>query len=105
MVTAGCARRHREDFEASENLGQKLTGFIMATLVHPQQNPLDFNVLGTQKGPWLIRVNTVISEEKGANVSLQLVLHRLHEENPDQTRRLYAVVPVSDLEIPQERVL
>jgi hypothetical protein len=79
--------------------------FSMATLVHPQQNPLDLNVVGTRKGPWLIRVNAVMAEEESENVSLQLVLHSLDEEHPAETRRLYAVLPGSDLDIPQQRVL
>lgn len=79
--------------------------FSMATLVHSQQNPLDLNVVGTRKGPWLIRVNAVMSDDQSENLSLQLVLHSLDEEHPAETRRLYAVVPGSDLEIPQERVV
>ena len=77
----------------------------MATLAHPQQNPLDLNVVGTRKGPWLIRVNAVMAEQESENVALQLVLHSLDEEHPAETRRLYAVLPASDLEIPQERVV
>ena len=77
----------------------------MATLIHPQQNPLDLNVVGTQKGPWLIRVNAVMAERESENVALQLVLHSLDEEHPAETRRLYAVLPGSDLEIPQQRVV
>ena len=77
----------------------------MATLIHPQQNPLDLNVVGTQKGPWLIRVNAAMAERESENVALQLVLHSLDEEHPAETRRLYAVLPGSDLDIPQQRVV
>ena len=77
----------------------------MATLVQPQQNPLDFNVIGTRKGPWLIRVNAVMAAQESDNVSLQMVLHSLDEDIPLETRHLYAVVHASDLEIPQQRVL
>ena len=77
----------------------------MATLVYPQQTPLHLNVLGTQKGRWLIRVNAVIAEEESPNISLQLVLDRLEEDAPPETRRLYAVVPAGDLENPQQRVI
>lgn len=46
-----------------------------------------------------------MSDDQSENLSLQLVLHSLDEEHPAETRRLYAVVPGSDLEIPQERVV
>jgi hypothetical protein len=77
----------------------------VATLVHTQYNALDFNVLGTRKGPWLIRVNAVMAADDSANVSLQLLLQKLNEDEPSETRRLYAVVPAWHLEIPQQRVL
>lgn len=80
-------------------------GIAVATLGHPQQNPLDYNVLGTTKGRWLIRVNAVMAAQESDNLSLQLVLKNLEEDRNSETRRLYAVVHESDLEIPQERVL
>jgi hypothetical protein len=77
----------------------------VATLVHTHNNAFDFNVLETRKGPWLIRVDAVMAADDSANVSLQLLLCKLNEDEPSETRRLYAVVPASHLEIPQERVL
>jgi len=77
----------------------------VASLGYAGHNPLDFNVLGTRQGPWLIRVNAVMAAPESENVSLQLVLSSLGEECPKRTRRLYAVVPASDLDIPPQRVL
>jgi predicted ABC-type ATPase len=77
----------------------------VATLGHPQQNPLHYNVLGTSKGRWLIRVNAVMAAEESDNLALQLVLRNLEEDSGAETRRLYAVVHESHLNIPQERVL
>ena len=42
---------------------------------------------------------------ESANISLQLVLSSVDEERPAETRRLYAVVTASDLDIPPHRVL
>jgi hypothetical protein len=39
------------------------------------------------------------------NVALQLVLQNLEEERAWESRRLYAVIPASDLDNPQQRVL
>jgi hypothetical protein len=77
----------------------------VAALANPHQIPLDFNVLGTKQGRWLIRVNAVMAEQESDNLALQLVLQNLEDERTGETRRLYAVVPASDLEIPQQRVL
>ena len=77
----------------------------VAALANPHQIPLDFNVLGTSRGPWLIRVNAVMAAEDSENVALQLVLQNLQDERPWETRRLYAVVPASDLDNPQQRVI
>lgn len=77
----------------------------MATLGHPQHNPLDYNVLGTTKGRWLIRVNAVMAAEESDSLSLQLVLQNLEEGRSSEIRRLYAVVHAPHLDIPQERVL
>jgi hypothetical protein len=89
----------------TEKLCPEAHWFTVATLVHTHDNALDFNVLGTCKGPWLIRVNAVMAADDSANISLQLLLCKLNEDEPSDTRRLYAVVPASHLEIPQERVL
>lgn len=77
----------------------------MAALANPHQIALDFNVLSTSRGPWLIRVNSVMAAEESENLALQLVLQNLEDEKTSETRRLYAVVPASDLENPQQRVL
>ena len=77
----------------------------MAALAHPQQIPLDLNVLGTRKGAWLIRVHAVMAAEDSDNLSLQLLLQNLEEDKTGETRHLYAVIAASDLEIPQRRVL
>lgn len=77
----------------------------MATLVHTHNNAFDFNVLETRKGPWLMRVDAVMAADDSANISFQLLLCKLNEDEPSETRRLYAVVPASHLEIAQERVL
>jgi hypothetical protein len=66
--------------------------------------PLDRNVLGTAKGPWLIHVNAVLAAKESENASLQLVLENLSDETYSENRRLYLVVPASRLDVPQERV-
>jgi hypothetical protein len=77
----------------------------MATAAHlSEQASLNRNVLGTAKGPWLIRVNAVLTARDSDNTSLQLVLENLSDEACSENRRLYLVVPTSRLEIPQERV-
>jgi hypothetical protein len=85
-------------------------GYARGSPVHrgypsTHDNAFDFNVLETRKGPWLIRVDAVMAADDSANVSLQLLFCKLNEDEPSETRRLYAVVPASHLEIPQERVL
>lgn len=77
----------------------------MSAFNYPQQNPLELNVVGTRKGAWLIRVGAVIAADDSDKVSLQLILRRVGEDESSATRRLYAVVPASDLEIPPQRVL
>jgi hypothetical protein len=77
----------------------------MATAAHlSEQVSLHRRVLGTAKGSWLIRVNTVLTAKESANASLQLVLENLSDEARSGNRRLYLVVSASDLEIPQESV-
>jgi hypothetical protein len=77
----------------------------VAAIVNPHHNPLDFNVLGTKQGRWIIRVNAVMAEQQSDNLALQLVLQNLEEEKTSEIRRVYAVVPASDLENPQQRAL
>jgi hypothetical protein len=77
----------------------------VAALAHPHQIPLDFNVVDTNQGNWLIRVNAVMAAEESENLALQLVLQNLEEEKSWESRRLYAVIPASDLDNPQQRVL
>lgn len=43
--------------------------------------------------------------EESDNLALQLVLQHIEEENHLESRRLYAVVPASDLENPHQPVL
>lgn len=78
---------------------------IVATLGSPQQNPLDYNVLGTSKGSWLIRVSAVMAADESENLALQLVLQNLDPDRTFEQRHLYVVVTESDLGIPQERAL
>jgi hypothetical protein len=77
----------------------------VATLGSPRQNPLDYNVLGTSKGRWLIRVSAVMAADESDNLALQLLLQNLEDDKTSGQRHLYVVVAASDLEIPQERVL
>ena len=77
----------------------------MATAAHlSDQVPFQRNVLATTRGPWLIRVNAVLTAKESDNASLQLVLENLSNEIRLENRRLYLVVSSYRLEIPQERV-
>lgn len=77
----------------------------MATAAHLSEHiPFHRNVLATANGPWLIRVNAVLSAKESDNASLQLVLENLSDEPRSKDRRLYLIVSSSRLEIPQERV-
>jgi hypothetical protein len=77
--------------------------FLMVAAAHLLEHvSLDRNVLGTAKGPWLIHVNAVLTAKESDNASLQLVLENLSDEAHSENRRLYLVVAVSHLEIPQE---
>jgi lysyl-tRNA synthetase class II len=78
---------------------------FMATAAHlSDQVPFQRNVLATTRGPWLIRVNAVLTAKESDNASLQLVLENLSNEIRLENRRLYLVVSSYRLEIPQERV-
>jgi hypothetical protein len=77
----------------------------VAALANPHQIPLEFNLLATKRGRWVIRVNAVMADQESDNLALQLVLQNLEDERTGETRRLYAVVPESDLDNPQQRVL
>jgi hypothetical protein len=77
----------------------------MATAAHLSEHvPFHRNVLATEKGPWLIRVNAVLTAQESENASLHLVLEDLSHEPRSKDRRLYLIVSSSRLEIPQERV-
>lgn len=76
----------------------------MASLVCPKQIPLHLNVIRTDKGPWLLRVDSVLASNDRDNVALQLVLERVSEDESPVSRRLYVVCPERNLHIPQERV-
>ena len=76
----------------------------MANLVSPSQIPLNRNVIATHKGTWLLRVDSVLTGDEADCLALHLRLQSF-TENQSRTRRLYAVVRESDLDIPQERVI
>lgn len=77
----------------------------MATLTLPKQVPLHLNVIGTQKGAWLVQVDSILAASECEEVALQLVLEHLPNEGCASTRRLYMVCSEHDLHVPQQRVL
>lgn len=77
----------------------------MATLILPKQVPLDRNVIDTQKGPWLVRAESVVAADESQRIVLHLVLDRLSDEGCPPSRRLYTVCSEGDLQVPQRRVI
>ena len=77
----------------------------MASLILPNQVPLHLNVIGTRKGAWLVRVDSMFAASDCEEVALQLVLERTGDEQSAKARRLYMVCSERDLHVPQRRVL
>jgi hypothetical protein len=46
----------------------------VATSILPRQVPLHLNVIGTQKGRWLVRVESVLVASESDDIALHLVL-------------------------------
>src|ERR1700747_2093154 len=63
----------------------------MATAAHLSEHlPFHRNVLATEKGPWLIRVNAVLTAHESENASLHLVLEDLSHEPRSKDRKTAA---------------
>src|ERR1700745_3320143 len=59
----------------------------MATAAHlSEHRPFHQNVLSTEKGPWLIRVNALLTAHESENASLHLVLEDLSHEPRSKDR-------------------
>jgi hypothetical protein len=77
----------------------------VATLTLPKQVPLHLNVIGTQKGRWLVRVESVLAASECEDIALQMVLEHLPDDGRGSTRRLYMVCLEHDLHESPQRVL